>query len=122
MTKIYYTKDHEWLKIEEDIATIGITNYAQEQLGELVFVDLPEIGSSLKKEDAAVVVESVKAASDVYAPVDGVVKEINERLNNEPSLVNTQPEKEGWLWKMELTNIQQLESLLSKDDYLNSIN
>ena len=88
MATTYYTEDHEWLRVEGGIATVGITDYAQEQLGDLVFVELPEVGRTISKGDATVVVESVKAASDVYAPVDGEILEVNQALSSEPALVN----------------------------------
>ncbi|WP_455476381.1 glycine cleavage system protein GcvH [Bartonella sp. B17] len=117
MSKIYFTEDHEWLSVEGQVATVGITHYAQEQLGDLVFVDLPQSGTQLAKGDAAAVVESVKAASDVYAPLDGEVVEINEALANSPELVNQKAEKEGWLWKMKLQDETQLEGLLDEAAY-----
>ncbi|EJF76020.1 glycine cleavage system protein GcvH [Bartonella alsatica] len=117
MSKTYFTQDHEWLSVEGEVVTVGITNYAQEQLGDLVFVDLPRSGIQLSKGDAAAVVESVKAASDVYAPLDGEVVEINEALANSPELVNQKAEKEGWLWKMTLQDATQLEGLLDEAAY-----
>ena len=117
MAKIYYTEDHEWLRLEGDTVTIGITDYAQEQLGDLVFVELPETGASLTKGDTAVVVESVKAASDVYAPIDGEVAEVNEALAAEPVLVNSSPTSDGWLWKMKLSDKSQLEGLMDEAAY-----
>ena len=97
MTKTYFTDDHEWIQVDGDIATVGITDYAQEQLGDLVFVDLPEVGATLAKGDTAVVVESVKAASDVYAPADGEVTGVNDKLSTEPGLINTAATGDGWL-------------------------
>ncbi|WP_455481717.1 glycine cleavage system protein GcvH [Bartonella sp. B35(2025)] len=117
MSKIYFTQDHEWLSVEGQVVTVGITHYAQEQLGDLVFVDLPESGTQLSKGDSAAVVESVKAASDVYAPLDGEVIEINEALAKNPELINQNAEKEGWLWKMKLQNEMQLEGLLDEAAY-----
>jgi len=117
MATTYYTDDHEWLRVENGVATVGITDYAQEQLGDLVFVELPEVGRTFAKGDAAVVVESVKAASDVYAPVDGDVTEVNEALNAEPALVNSAATGEGWLWKMKLSDESQLEGLLDEAGY-----
>ncbi|AFR26655.1 glycine cleavage system protein GcvH [Bartonella quintana] len=117
MSQIYFTQDHEWLSVEGQVVTVGITNYAQEQLGDLVFVDLPQSGTKLSKGDAAAVVESVKAASDVYAPLDGEVVEINEALANSPELVNQKAEKEGWLWKMTVQDETQLEGLLDEAAY-----
>lgn len=117
MATTYYTEDHEWIRVEGGIATVGITDYAQEQLGDLVFVELPEAGRKVSKGDAAVVVESVKAASDVYAPVDGEIAEVNEALSSEPGLVNSSPAGEGWLWKQTLADESQLEGLLDEAGY-----
>lgn len=117
MATIYYTEDHEWLRVEGDVATVGITDYAQEQLGDIVFVEVPETGKSLSKGDTAVVVESVKAASDVYAPVDGEVTEANETLSSEPALVNSAATGDGWLWKMKLSDTSQLEGLMDEAAY-----
>jgi glycine cleavage system H protein len=117
MAKTYFTEDHEWLRVEGGIATVGITDYAQEQLGDLVFVELPEVGKKLAKGDTAVVVESVKAASDVYAPVDGEITEANTTLSSDPSLVNSAATGDGWLWKMRLANESQLEGLLDEATY-----
>ncbi|OBQ90413.1 glycine cleavage system protein GcvH [Mesorhizobium sp. AA23] len=117
MANTYFTEDHEWLRVEGGVATVGITDYAQEQLGDLVFVELPEIGRKLAKGDTAVVVESVKAASDVYAPVDGEITEANTALSSDPSLVNSAATGDGWLWKMKLSNASQLESLMDEAAY-----
>ncbi|WP_455476793.1 glycine cleavage system protein GcvH [Bartonella sp. B41] len=117
MSKIYFTQDHEWLSVEGQVVTVGITNYAQEQLGDLVFVDLPQSGIQLSKGDSAAVVESVKAASDVYSPITGEVVEVNDVLANNPGLVNQKAEKEGWLWKMKLQDEMQLEELLDEAAY-----
>lgn len=117
MATTYFTEDHEWLRVEGDTVTVGITDYAQEQLGDLVFVELPEVGKALSKGDAAVVVESVKAASDVYAPVDGEVTSVNEALTSDPALVNSSATGEGWLWTMKLSNPSQLEGLLDEAGY-----
>lgn len=117
MATTYFTEDHEWLHVEGGIATVGITDYAQEQLGDLVFVDLPEAGKSMKKGDVAVVVESVKAASDVYAPVDGEIVEANAALSGDPSLVNSAATGDGWLWKMKLADESQLSGLLDEAGY-----
>jgi glycine cleavage system H protein len=118
MADIYYTEDHEWLRVEGDMATVGITDYAQEQLGDLVFVELPEAGRKLARGDVAVVVESVKAASDVYAPADGEIVEVNTALSAEPALVNSSATGEGWLWKMKLADKGQIEGLMDEADYL----
>lgn len=117
MATTYFTEDHEWLRVEGDSVTVGITDYAQEQLGDLVFVELPEVGKTFSKGDAAVVVESVKAASDVYAPVDGEVTSVNEALTSDPALVNSSATGEGWLWTMKLSDPSQLEGLLDEAGY-----
>lgn len=117
MTKTYFTEDHEWIRVEGGVATIGITDYAQEQLGDIVFVELPEIGRQLAKGDTAVVVESVKAASDVYAPVDGEITEANEALSADPALVNSAAAGDGWLWKMKLADESQLTGLMDEAAY-----
>lgn len=117
MTNTYYTEDHEWLRVEGDIATVGITDYAQEQLGDLVFVELPETGRKVAKGDVAVVVESVKAASDVYAPLDGEIIDANATLSSDPALVNSAATGDGWLWKMKIANAGQLEGLMDEAGY-----
>ncbi len=117
MPTIYYTSDHEWISVDGDIATVGITDYAQEQLGDLVFVELPTTGKTLSKGDAAVVVESVKAASDVYAPVDGEIVAVNDALSGDPALVNSAATGDGWLWKMKLADASQLEGLMDEAGY-----
>jgi glycine cleavage system H protein len=117
MAKTYFTEDHEWIKVEDGMATVGITNYAQEQLGDLVFVELPETGRLLVKGDVAVVVESVKAASDVYAPVNGEIVEANTALASDPALVNSAPTGDGWLWKMKLADESQLSGLMDEAGY-----
>lgn len=117
MTKTYYTDEHEWLAVDGDIATVGITNYAQEQLGDLVFVELPEVGKTLEQGDDGVVVESVKAASDVYAPASGEVVEVNEKLEGEAAIVNQSAESDGWLYKMKLSNPSELEDLMDSEAY-----
>ena len=117
MATTYFTEDHEWIRVESGVATVGITDYAQEQLGDLVFVELPEAGKAVKKGDVAVVVESVKAASDVYAPADGEVVEANTALSGDPSLVNSAATGDGWLWKMKLADESQLEGLMDEAAY-----
>lgn len=112
-----YTSDHEWLRIEGDVATIGITDYAQSQLGDVVFVELPKVGRSLKKAEAAAVVESVKAASDVYAPITGEVIEVNEALEDEPGLVNSSPEEDGWFFRLTLSDKEELDDLMDEKAY-----
>jgi glycine cleavage system H protein len=112
-----YTKDHEWLRVDGEVATVGITPYAQEKLGDLVFVELPAKGATFAMGAPAATVESVKAASDVYAPASGEVVEINGRLASEPGLVNSEPTGNGWLFKMKLSNSAELEQLLDEDAY-----
>ncbi len=121
MSKTYYTEDHEWLSVEGDTATVGITNHAQEQLGDLVFVELPDVGDDVEQGGDTVVVESVKAASDVYAPVAGTVTAINEAIVEEPSKVNEDAEGEGWLYQMTLSNPSELEELMDLDAYKASV-
>ncbi|WP_420345220.1 glycine cleavage system protein GcvH [Pelagibius sp.] len=117
MSQRRYTEDHEWLSVEGDVATVGISNHAQEQLGDIVFVELPEIGKSLEKGSEAAVVESVKAASEIYAPADGEVVEVNEALNDEPGKVNSEPESGGWFFKMKLSDAGQLADLMDEAAY-----
>jgi len=113
----YFTEDHEWVDVEGELATVGITDYAQEQLGDIVFVELPEEGKTFTKGDDAAVVESVKAASDVYAPVSGEVVEANGALEGEPALGNSDAEEEGWFFKLRLTDASELESLMNESAY-----
>lgn len=113
----YFTKDHEWIAVEGSEATVGITDYAQSQLGDITFVELPGEGSEVGKGDSASVVDSVKAASDVYAPVSGKVTVANAALEDQPELVNTDPEGEGWLWKMTLTDPAELDGLMDDAAY-----
>ena len=114
---VKYTEDHEWINVEENIATFGITNHAQEQLGELVFIELPQVGAQLTKGGEAAVVESVKAASDVYSPVSGEVVEINSALDDEPTKVNEDPEGSGWMVKIKLSNTDELAGMMDQDAY-----
>jgi glycine cleavage system H protein len=116
-TMLKFTKDHEWLRIEGDIATVGITQYAQEQLGDLVFVELPAPGSGLELGAAAAVVESVKAASEVYAPISGEITDVNQSIVNEPSLVNSDPMGKGWFFKMKIADPAQIETLMDEPAY-----
>lgn len=113
----YFTKDHEWIAVEGDEATVGITDYAQSQLGDITFVEVPAAGSAVGKGDSASVVDSVKAASDVYAPVSGTVTVANAALEEQPELVNTDPEGEGWLWKMTLSDPSELDALMDEAGY-----
>lgn len=113
----YYTDEHEWIDVAGDVATVGITDYAQGQLGDIVFVELPAVGTAITKGKDAAVVESVKAASDVYAPIDGEVTETNGALEEDPALVNTAPEGEGWFFKMTIADAGQLEGLMDEAAY-----
>ena len=113
----YYTQEHEWIDVEGNAATVGITDYAQGQLGDVVFVDLPDSGRAVTKGGEAAVVESVKAASDVYAPVSGTVTESNPALADDPSLVNSAPEAEGWFFKLTLSDASELDGLMDKAGY-----
>ena len=117
MAKIYFTADHEWLSVEGGVATVGITDYAQEQLGDLVFVELPETGKKLTKGDTAVVVESVKAASDVYAPISGEVVEVNDALSSDPALVNSDAGGKAWFFKMKIADKSELSGLMDEAAY-----
>ncbi len=113
----YFTEEHEWIDVDGDIATVGISDFAQQQLGDIVFVELPEEGKSVGKGDDAAVVESVKAASDVYAPVSGEVVEANGALEGEPALVNSDAEGEGWFFKLRLSDASELEGLMDAAAY-----
>lgn len=112
-----YTADHEWLKIDGDIATVGITHHAQDALGDVVFVELPEVGRAYAQKDTAGVVESVKAAADVYMPVDGEVTEVNEALRADPGLANSDPLGAGWFFKVKLSDAGQLAALMDEAAY-----
>ncbi|MEF2073392.1 glycine cleavage system protein GcvH [Consotaella aegiceratis] len=112
-----FTEDHEWLRVEDGVATVGITTHATVQLGDLVFVELPEIGKAVVKGDEAAVVESVKAASEVYAPVDGEITEVNQAIADDPSIVNNDAMGEGWFFKMKLNDPASVEGLMDEDAY-----
>ena len=114
---VKYTEDHEWLKLDADIATVGITVHAQDALGDVVFVELPEVGASFAQKDTAGVVESVKAAADVYMPVGGEVTEVNEALRSDPSLANSDPLGAGWFFKVKLSDRSQLDALMDETSY-----
>ncbi|WP_034161628.1 glycine cleavage system protein GcvH [Sphingomonas sp. ERG5] len=113
----YFTEDHEWIDVDGDIGTVGISDYAQSQLGDIVFVDVPEEGKELTKGDEAAVVESVKAASDVYAPASGTVLEGNDDLSDTPGLVNEDPEGDGWFYKITLSDPSELSGLMDETAY-----
>ena len=112
-----YTRTHEWVEIEGKMATVGIANHAQEELGDVVYVDLPEVGKEVKKGDVVASIESVKAAADVYAPLSGKITEVNERLESEPELINKDAEGEGWIFKMEIADESELSDLLDEQAY-----
>jgi glycine cleavage system H protein len=114
---LYYTKEHEWIRVDGDVATVGISDHAQEALGDIVFAEVPEAGRSVAKGDDAAVVESVKAASDVYAPVSGDVTEGNSALADDPALINRDPEGEGWFFKLKLSDPSELDGLMDEAAY-----
>jgi glycine cleavage system H protein len=113
----YFTDEHEWIDVEGNSATVGITDYAQSQLGDIVFAEVPAVGAKLSKGGDAAVVESVKAASDVYAPVSGTVTEGNDALGDDPALVNSDPEGAGWFFKLELDDLSELDGLMDAAAY-----
>jgi len=124
MADTKYTSDHEYIRIENDIGTVGISEYAQDKLGDIVFVEVPEIGKQLSKGQEAAVVESVKAASEIYAPVSGEVVEVNDAIVDNPALVNEDPEGEAWFIKLRIANARELDTLMSADaykDYLETV-
>ncbi len=117
MSDTRYTKDHEWVRIEGEIATIGISDHAQEQLGDVVFVELPPVGKQVARHEALAVVESVKAASDVYAPISGGVVEVNQAVSDDPALVNRGAESSGWFCKLSIADAGELDELMDADAY-----
>ena len=121
MAEKKYTKEHEWVEVDGDTATVGITNHAQESLGDIVFIDLPTVGKEFKSNEELCVIESVKAASDIYAPIDGEVIEINNSLNDDASIVNQNPENDGWIFKMKISDLSQYNNLMTLDEYLASL-
>ena len=112
-----YTEDHEWIHVEGDVAVVGITHHAQDALGDVVFVDLPAVGTTFAQKDVAGVVESVQAAADVYMPVSGEITEVNEDLRNDPSLANSDPLGKGWFFKVKLANAAEVDALLDETAY-----
>jgi len=116
-----FTKEHEWIEKVNQIIIIGITEFAQDQLGDVVSIELPKVGSSFKQNDAMAIIDSVKASSDIYSPVDGEITETNEKLLEQPELINQSPNEEGWILKMKPNNHEQLDSLLSKEQYDNLV-
>tara|TARA_B100001121_G_scaffold292730_1_gene294624 strand:+ start:39 stop:419 length:381 start_codon:yes stop_codon:yes gene_type:complete len=117
MSDVKYSKEHEWLKLDGDVATIGITKHATEMLGDIVFAELPEKGSSVEKDGTAGVVESTKAASDVYTPVSGEVVDANQAIVDDPSKINADPEGGAWFFKLKIKDIKELDTLMNKDEY-----
>ncbi len=113
----YFTETHEWVLVDGDIATVGITDHAQDQLGDIVFVELPEVDEEYNQDDDSSVVESVKAAGDVHNPVSGTVVEVNEALEDEPALVNTSPEGDGWIYKIQMSEPSELDGLMDEEAY-----
>ncbi|MDA7832118.1 glycine cleavage system protein GcvH [Candidatus Pelagibacter sp.] len=117
MSEVKYSKEHEWIKLDGDTAVIGITQHATEMLGDIVFVELPEIGSSVVKDGNAGVVESTKAASDIYTPVSGEIIENNQAIVDDPAKVNNDPENDAWFFKLKITNKSEMDSLMNKEEY-----
>ena len=117
MSEVKYSKEHEWIKLDGDTAVVGITQHATEMLGDIVFVELPEIGSSVDKDGNAGVVESTKAASDIYTPVSGEIIENNQAIVDDPAKVNSDPENEAWFFKLKITDKSEMDSLMNKDEY-----
>ena len=117
MSDVKYSKEHEWLKVEGDVATIGITKHTTEMLGDIVFVELPEIGSSVQKDGNAGVVESTKAASDVYTPISGEVVENNQAIVDDPAKINSNPENDAWFFKLKIKDKSEIDSLMNKEEY-----
>jgi glycine cleavage system H protein len=117
MSDLRFSKEHEWVRLEGDVATVGISNFAQEQLGDVVFVELPDVGKTVKQNGDACVVESVKAASEVYAPVDGEIVEVNAALEEDPELVNQSPTGEGWFMKIRISDPAQVEAMMDEAAY-----
>lgn len=117
MSGLQYSEEHEWVIVEGDIATVGISDFAQEQLGDVVFVELPEVGSTVSRGDEVAVVESVKAASEVYTPLSGEITEINEALADEPGTINESAEGDGWFYKMKMSDPSEVDELMDADAY-----
>jgi len=117
MSEVKFSKEHEWIKLDGDTATIGITQHAAEMLGDIVFVELPKLGSSVAKDGNAGVVESTKAASDIYTPVSGEIIENNQSIVDDPAKINADPENEAWFFKLKITNKSEMDSLMNKEEY-----
>ena len=117
MSDVKFSKEHEWLKVEGDVATIGITRHATDMLGDIVFVELPDIGASIEKDGTAGVVESTKAASDVYTPISGEVVEKNQSIVDDPAKINSDPENEAWFFKLKIKDKSEIDRLMNKEEY-----
>jgi len=117
MSEVKYSKEHEWIKIEGDVGTVGITQHATEMLGDIVFVELPDVGSTVEKDGNAGVVESTKAASDVYTPISGEVVENNQAIVDDPGKINSDPEKDAWFFKLKIKDSSELDILMNKEEY-----
>ena len=117
MSKMYYTKEHEWVKVDGNTATVGISDYAAHQLGDITFVELPKLGKAVKQFEVLCAIESVKAASDIYAPVSGTVVSVNEELNTRPEIVNESPEEAAWMATMKMTDPSEVAKLMSREQY-----
>ena len=117
MSDVKFSKEHEWLKVEGDVATIGITRHATEMLGDIVFVELPDIGASIEKDGTAGVVESTKAASDVYTPISGEIVENNQSIVDDPAKINSDPENEAWFFKLKIKDKSEIDRLMNKEEY-----
>jgi len=115
--ELLYSKEHEWIRVEGDVGIVGITEYAQDQLGEIVFVELPELGKDMKRGEVIGVVESTKAVSDIYSPVSGSILEVNTALDTNPELVNTNPEGDGWIFKIQMDELDELDTLMDEAEY-----
>lgn len=121
MPDTYFTSEHEWIRVEGDTGTVGVTNHAQEELGDVVYIELPDVGTRFSKGDDVVVIESVKAASEAYAPVDGEILEVNRALEDTPETVNADAEGEGWMFKIKIDDATQLNDLMDRDAYEASV-
>ena len=117
MSEVKFSKEHEWIKLEGEVATIGITNHASEMLGDIVFAELPEKGSNVEKDGTAGIIESTKAASDIYTPVSGEVSDINQSVVADPSKINSDPEEEAWLFKLKIKDRSEMDSLMNREQY-----
>ncbi len=113
-----FTESHEWIEVQNDLGVVGISNHAQHELGDIVYIELPQVGKKVIAGEEAAVLESTKAAADVYSPVTGIIQEVNQKLSNTPELVNTSPEKEGWLFKIKITTPEEMDKLMDSEQYL----